>query len=90
MSSCIRCGGKKKQKTEVKLMVKSELMGYVRRSNNGKALKISINADAFGKAERYKTQDGQEYVAMIIRLDTIYQLIEGQKDVTNITQILNN
>jgi len=71
-------------------MVKSELMGFVRRSNNGKALKISINADAFNKAERYQTQDGQEYVAMVIRLDTIYQLIEGQKDVTNITQILNN
>ena len=71
-------------------MVKSELMGYVRRSNNGKALKISINTEAFNKAERYQTQDGQEFVAMVIRLDTIYQLIEGQKDVTNITQILNN
>lgn len=63
-------------------------MGYVRRSNNGKALKISINVEAFEKAERYKTQDGQEYVAMVLRLDTVYQLIEGQKDVTNITQIL--
>ena len=71
-------------------MVKSELMGYVRRSNNGKALKISINTEAFNKAERYQTQDGQEFVAMVIRLDTIYQLIEGQKDVTNVTQILNN
>jgi hypothetical protein len=71
-------------------MAKSELMGYVRRSNNGKALKISINTEAFNKAERYQTQDGHEYVAMVIRLDTIYQLIEGQKDVTNITQILNN
>ncbi len=71
-------------------MVKSELLGYVRRSNSGKALKISINAEAFGKAERYQTQDGQEYVAMVIRLDKIYELIEGNKDVTNITQILNN
>ena len=71
-------------------MTKSELLGYVRRSNNGKALKLSVNAEAFNKAERYTTQDGQEYVAMIIRLDSIYQLIEGQKDVTNITQILNN
>lgn len=71
-------------------MSKSELMGYVRRSNNGKALKISINKEAFNKAESYETQDGQEYVAMIIRLDTIYQLIEGQKDVTNVTQILQN
>ena len=70
-------------------MAKSELLGFVRRSNNGKALKISINKDAFEKAETYKTQDGQEYVAMVIRLDTIYQLIEGQKDVTNITQILD-
>ena len=71
-------------------MMKSELLGYVRRSNNGKALKLSVNADAFNKAERYTTQDGQEYVAMIIRLDSIYQLIEGQKDVTNITQIVQN
>ncbi len=71
-------------------MTKSELLGYVRRSNNGKALKLSVNADAFNKAERYTTQDGQEYVAMIIRLDSIYQLIEGQKDVTNITQLQDN
>jgi hypothetical protein len=71
-------------------MAKSELLGYVRRSNNGKALKLSVNAEAFDKAERYSTQDGQQYVAMIIRLDSIYQLIEGQKDVTNITQILDN
>jgi hypothetical protein len=68
-------------------MARSELMGYVRRSNNGKALKISINKEAFNKAESYTTQDGQEYVAMILRLDTVYQLIEGQKDVTNVTQI---
>jgi hypothetical protein len=71
-------------------MAKSELLGYVRRSNNGKALKLSVSAEAFEKAERYSTQDGQQYVAMIIRLDSIYQLIEGQKDVTNITQILDN
>lgn len=71
-------------------MVKSELLGYVRRSNSGKALKISINTEAFDKAERYTTSDGQEYVAMVVRLDKIYQLIEGQKDVTNITQIINN
>ena len=71
-------------------MTKSELLGYVRRSNNGKALKISVNAEAFNNAERYTTSDGQEYVAMVIRLDKIYELIEGQKDVTNITQILNS
>jgi hypothetical protein len=78
------------KQTEVNSMVKSELLGYVRRSNSGKALKISISTDAFEKAERYTTQNGQEYVAMIIRLDKIYQLIEGHKDVTNITQIQDN
>ena len=62
-------------------------MGYVRRSNNGKALKVSINKEAFNGAESYSTVDGQEYVSMIIRLDKIYELIEGQKDVTNICQI---
>lgn len=68
-------------------MPKSELLGYVRRSNNGKALKISINKEAFNEAESYSTQDGNEYVAMVIRLDKIYELIEGNKDVTNVTQI---
>ena len=67
-------------------MVKSELLGYARRSSNGKALKISINKEAFINAETYNTQDGAEYVAMIIPLEKIYQLIEGTKDVTSITQ----
>ena len=71
-------------------MTRSELLGYVRRSNNGKVLKISINKECFDKAEKYTTQDGQEYVAMVIRLDAIYQLIEGQKDVTSVTQIIDD
>ena len=67
--------------------MKSELMGYVRKSDNGKALRICINVDAFNNAEKDTTRDNQEYVSLIVKLDNIYQLIEGQKDVTNVIQI---
>lgn len=71
-------------------MPKSELLGYVRRSNNGKSLKISINVQAFEKAEKYQTQDGQEYLAMEVRLDNIYLLIKGLMDVTNVTTFVQS
>jgi hypothetical protein len=70
-------------------MVKTELMGFVRRTKSGKGLRLSISADAFSKAERYTTQDGTEFVPMFINLSRIYQLIEGEKEVTNVTQITN-
>ncbi len=68
-------------------MIKSELMGFVRRTKSGKALRLSISTEAFKKAERYTTQDGTEFVPMIINLSRIYQLLEGEKEVTNVSQI---
>ena len=45
---------------------KSNLVGYVRRSNAGGAIKVSINSDAFSDCETYVTSDGQEYVPLVI------------------------
>ena len=47
---------------------KSNLVGYVRRSNAGGAIKVSINSDAFSDCETYVTSDGQEYVPLVISL----------------------
>lgn len=68
--------------------MKSELMGFVRRTESGKALKLSISVDAFNKAERNVTRDGTEFVHMVVNLQRIYQLLEGEKEVTNISQII--
>ena len=68
-------------------MTKTELMGFVRRTKSGKGLRISISADAFNKAERYTTKDGTEFVPMFIRLASIYQILEGEKEVTAVSQL---
>lgn len=63
-------------------------MGYVRRSNNGGALKVSVSEDAFEKAQRYQTQDGKSYVGMIINLNKLRNLLAGEQEVTNISQLV--
>jgi hypothetical protein len=68
-------------------MTKTDLMGFVRKSKNGNALKLSISAEAFEKAQRYTTQDGQEFVAMIIPLARVQQVLDGYKEVTSVSQI---
>lgn len=66
----------------------STLMGYVRRSRNGGALKVSVSRNAFENATRYRTQDGTEYVGMIINLNKLRSLLSGEQEVTAISQIL--
>ena len=41
------------------------LVGYVRKSNAGGALKVSINTSAFGDCSTYVTSDGQAYVTKV-------------------------
>lgn len=69
--------------------MESKLIGYVRKSNNGNALKMSISTEAFEEAQRYTTQDGKEYVNLITNLEKIKEIIDDQREVTSISQILN-
>lgn len=68
----------------------STLMGYVRRSRNGGALKVSVSRNAFESAARYRTQDGTEYVGMIINLNKLRSLLSGEQEVAAISQILGD
>ncbi len=71
-------------------MAESQLIGYARRSNRGAALKLSIDAGAFDKAKRYKSSDGREFVSLVASADKIGQILEGQKEVTSLCQILDD
>lgn len=71
-------------------MAESQLIGYVRKSNNGGALKMSIDAEAFTKAERYKSQDGREFVQLIANADKIGQILEGDREVTSLCQLVES
>lgn len=70
-------------------MVQSELVGYVRKSRSGDALQISISVDAFDSAQRYLSQDGKEYVQLIVNTSKIQEILEDSRDVTSVIQIIN-
>ena len=69
--------------------VESELVGYIRRSHAGGALKINICATAFEKARRYMSQDGNEYVGLVVSLDKMRSVIDGERAVTSVCQIVD-
>jgi len=63
------------------------LIGYVRKSNVGASLKVSINVNALEDCQTYITSDGQEYVPLVISLNAIKRVIDGERAVTTISQI---
>ncbi len=68
-------------------MASSKLIGFVRKSNGGSAIKVNISADAFQEAERYLSHDGKEFVGLVINLDKLNQVAAGEREVTSICQI---
>ncbi len=82
----------KKSKPEEKMNEienKSNLVGYVRKSNAGGAIKVSINNDAFSDCDTYVTSDGQEYVPLIISINALNKVLSGERVVTTISQIVD-
>lgn len=71
-------------------MVESELIGYVRKSKTGNALKLNIAKDAFENANTYSSQDGSEYVQLVARIDKVVEIIEGEREVTSLCQIVDS
>jgi len=69
--------------------VESDLVGYARRSIAGGAIKINICATAFEKARRYMSQDGNEYVGLVVSLDKLKSVIDGERTVVSICQLVN-
>lgn len=69
--------------------VKTNLVGYARKSNAGGNLRISINKDAFEDCELYTTSDGQSYVALSISLSAIEKVMNGERAVTTVVQTKN-
>ena len=69
-------------------MMPSLLVGYVRRSNAGGAIKLSINTNAFGDCETYTTSDGQAYASLVISLSALRKVIDGDRAVTTVSQLI--
>lgn len=67
----------------------STLVGYMRKSTNGGALKMSISAEAFAQAQKYASKDGKEYVNLIVNLSRAQEVINGDRAVTSVCQLLS-
>jgi hypothetical protein len=70
-------------------MAKSELIGYVRKSNAGSALKICLLKSAFDKAKTVEGKDGTQYVSLIVNLSKIKMIIGDEHEVTSVCQLMD-
>lgn len=87
---CEKMPKNEQTKTEAKQMneeTKSTLVGYARKSNAGGAIKLSINTSAFSDCATYVTSDGQAYVPLIIPINALQRVLNGERAVTTVTQI---
>jgi len=67
--------------------VESTLMGYMRKSTNGGALKMSIDVDALAKADTYESKDGKRYANLIVNLARVQEVINGDRPVIAVNQL---
>jgi hypothetical protein len=66
------------------------LVGYVRKSNAGGALKVSINTSAMADCSTYTTSDGQTYIPLVISLNALHKVLDGERTVTTVSQFVEN
>ncbi len=69
--------------------VSNLLVGYARLSNAGRAVKLSINSHAIGDCHAYVTKDGQSYIPLVISLPALRKIINGERVVTTISQLIS-
>ena len=66
----------------------SLLVGSVRKSNAGGALKVSVNTSAFSDCNTYTTSDGQSYVPLVISMSAVRRVVDGERAVTTLSHLL--
>jgi hypothetical protein len=85
---CVKMSKKTQKEANENLDMNNNLLvGYVRKSNAGGALKVSINTSAFGDCATYVTSDGQAYVPLVISLNALGKVLSGERAVTTLSQL---
>ena len=70
---------------------KTTLLAYIRKSKSGRALNISFKKEALENARTYTSSTtGEEMVTATVSLNNILEVINGTKDVTSISQFLDD
>ena len=64
------------------------LVGYARLSKSCRAVNIAINTESIGDCHTYTTKDGQSYIPLVISLPALRKVLEGERVVTTISQLI--
>ena len=62
------------------------LLGYVRKSQRGGKIKLSINENAFKLCQTYKSSDGETWIPCEISIHALLKILNGEKYVSSIVQ----
>jgi len=68
-------------------MKETKLVGYAKKSLTGNALQVVLSVDALAEAERYTGKDGMEYIGLTMWGERIREILNGDREVTSITQL---
>lgn len=64
-----------------------DLVGYARKSKDNDKLKLTISVEAFNAAQRFLSQDGEEYVALVISRTKVVEILDGDRSVASVCHI---
>ena len=70
--------------------MESNLIGWLRKSNGGGAIKISIDKEALNAAETFETKDGKVFVQVIANLDRLSEVVSGDREVMAVNQLVDS
>lgn len=70
-------------------MTRSELVGYIRKSENSNVLKLNLLKSSLDTAKTVDSKDGTEYVSLIMNLAKIRMIVGDEHDVTAVCQLID-
>jgi len=69
---------------------KSVLVGFVRKSNKGGALKLNLDKEALNNATTYTSgKDGKEYITLVINASKAQEILSGTREVISVNQMID-
>ena len=69
------------------MTTKSTLVGFVRKSKNGRGLRLNISRDTLEGLEGYTSRNGEEYIPLVVNLEKLMDLISEQRDFVTLNHL---
>jgi len=68
----------------------SKLIGFVRKTKTGRALRLNLSKEALDNAETYETSKGEVFLSVIVNLDGVMELISEEREFITVNQLIED